>query len=503
MADTGGEFIDGRSADAPSELRADVVIVGSGAGGCVAAAVLAEAGLSVVVLEEGPHVKPEQYAGFRPSESLRKIWRDGALTAALGVGKSPLINVTMGRCVGGSSVLTGGVCFRTPEHVLHEWQHSRGLSELGPEEMEPFFDQVEKDVHVETVPADMRSRSTTLWGEGARKAFGIELESTRRNTKDCVGHGRCNFGCPKGAKLSVDVSYLPRAMRKGALVVSSAKVRRLTMKGAKATSVTARLESGGTLTVIADRVIVAASAVYTPGILKRSGLGNRKHLGRHMTLHPGFRMMARFDEPVIGWKGAMQSAYTDAFLESEGITLISLFVPPSTVAAGIPGFGTPFMERANGLGNIAMFGGMIHDEGGGRVYSPPIGDPVMTYRMSNGDRVALSKLVRRLGQAYLEAGARELYLPVLGHEPVGPDEFQRVEFDSIAASRFECSSQHPLGTCRMGPESSVSVVDARGKVWGTENVYVLDGSVVPTSLGVNPQETIMAMALRIASRMVG
>jgi choline dehydrogenase-like flavoprotein len=146
---------------------------------------------------------------------------------------------------------------------------------------------------------------------------------------------------------------------------------------------------------------------------------------------------------------------------------------------------------------------MIHDEGGGRVYSPPIGDPVMTYRMSNGDRVALSKLVRRLGQAYLEAGARELYLPVLGHEPVGPDEFQRVEFDSIAASRFECSSQHPLGTCRMGPESSVSVVDARGKVWGTENVYVLDGSVVPTSLGVNPQETIMAMALRIASRMVG
>lgn len=497
-----GEFIDGRAADAPSELRSDVVIVGSGAGGSVAAAILAEAGLSVVVLEEGPHVKPEEYAAFRPSESLKTIWRDGALTAAVGIGKSPLINVTMGRCVGGSSVLTGGVCFRTPEHVLAEWQRERGLAELGPAEMELFFEQVERDTHVETVPVDMRSRSTTLWGEGARKAFGIELAPTRRNTKDCVGHGRCNFGCPKGAKMSVDVSYLPRALRKGALVVSSAKVRKISMRGETATSVSARLDTGKALTITADRVIVAASAVYTPGILKRSGLGTRRHLGRHMTLHPAFRMMARFDESVQGWKGALQSAYTDAFLESEGITLISLFVPPSTVAAGIPGFGPSFMERANSMPNIAMFGGMIHDEGGGRVFSPPFGDPVMAYRMSKRDRVSLSKLVRRLGEAYLEAGARELYLPILGHDPVGRDEFASVDFDSVSPARFECSSQHPLGTCRMGPERSVSVVDPDGRVWGSNNVYVVDGSVVPTSLGVNPQETIMAMSMRIASRMV-
>lgn len=502
MSESDSGFIDGRSVDAPTELRADVVIVGSGAGGSVTAAVLAEAGLSVVVLEEGPHVRPEQYSAMRPSESLRTIWRDGALTAAVGVGKSPIINVTMGRCVGGSSVLTGGVCFRTPTHVLQEWQNERGLSELGPREMEPFFEQVEKDVHVETVPVAMRSRSTTLWGEGARKAFGIELESTRRNTKDCHGHSRCNFGCPKGAKLSVDVSYLPRAMRHGTLVVSSAKVRRIKMAGTRASSVVARLESGADLTVTADRVIVAASAVYTPGILKRSGLGSRKHLGRHMTLHPAFRMTARFDEPVIGWKGALQSAYTDAFLESDGITLISVFVPPSTIAAGMPGFGTEFMERANGMANIAMFGGMIHDEGGGRVYSPSFADPVMTYRMSKRDRLALPKLVRRLGEAYLEAGARELYLPVLGHAPVSPDEFRRVEFESISPTRYECSSQHPLGTCRMGPEPGVSVVDSDGKVWGTDNVFVVDGSVVPTSLGVNPQQTIMAMALRLASRMV-
>ncbi len=499
-----GEFIDGAKLRGVQDWRADVVIVGSGSSGAVTASTLAAAGLDVLVLEEGPHVKPSEYGKMRPSESLRKIWRDGAMTAAIGVGDTPIINVTMGRCVGGSSVLTGGVCFRTPEHVLHTWQTDRGLPGFGADEMSPYFEQVERDVHVETVPEDMRSRSTQLWNEGAKKAWGIELDPTRRNTRDCSGHGRCNFGCPQGSKMSVDVSYLPRAMADGTNVASGCLVERIETQRGNAVGVSGRLlnrngKPGDAFRVHAKTVVLAAGAAHTPLLLLRSGIRGRSgQVGRNLTLHPAFRMTARFDEPVSGWKGALQSAYTDAFLESDAFTLISVFVPPSTIAAGIPGFGPEFMERVGGMDKIAMFGGLIHDEGGGRVRRGPGREPIMTYRMTPADRAALPKLVRRLGDAYIAAGARELYLPILGHAPVDADAFAKLDLEKVPARRYECSSQHPLGTTRMGDDPRRSVVDATGAVWDVGGLFVVDGGVIPTSLGVNPQQTIMAIAMRLS-----
>jgi choline dehydrogenase-like flavoprotein len=503
-----GEILDGARLHGSTDLSADVVIVGSGASGAVTAAVLAEAGLEVLVLEEGPHVPESRYRSMRPSESLAAMWREGAMTAALGLGDSPTINVTMGRCVGGSSVLTGGVCFRTPEHVLHTWETRRGLTEYGPEALEPWFEQVERDIHVETVPESMRSRSTTLWGEGAKRAWGVELEPTRRNTEHCVGHGRCNFGCPKGAKRGVDVTYLPRALGKSTTVLSGALVERVRVEAGRATAVEGRLvdsqgKRGARFTARGARVVLAAGAAHTPLLLFRSGLARRSpHVGRHLTLHPSFRMIARFDEPVHGWRGALQSAYTDHFLESDGITLISVFVPPGAIASGLPGLGPAFMDRVGSLDHLAMFGGLIHDEGGGRV-RPGIGrEPIMTYRMAAQDRAALPKLVRKLGEAYFEAGARELYPPILGGHPVDADAFRALDLESIPARRFECSSQHPLGTCRMAPDPDSGVVGPDGKVFGVEGLYIVDGSILPTSLGVNPQLTIMALAMRLAARMV-
>lgn len=503
-----GEFVDGGRLRGEQDFSADAIVVGSGSGGAVTASILAEAGLEVLVLEEGPHVRPEEYTRMRPSESLARIWREGAMTAAIGVGDTPIINVTMGRCVGGSSVLTGGVCFRTPDHVLHDWQTKRGLADYGPDDMAPYFDEVERRIHVETVPESMRSRSTQLYARGAKAAWGIDLDPTRRNTRDCVGHGRCNFGCPKQSKMSVDISYLPDAMRGRTTVLSGALVERVDTSGSKATGVRGRLlgegrRPGARFTARAPLVVLSAGAAHTPLILGRSRLAKGSgQLGRNMTLHPSFRMTARFDEAVSGWRGSMQSAYSDAFLESERITLMSVFVPPSTVAAGIPGFGPEFMNRAGSMNNIAMFGALIHDEGGGRVRRGPGREPLMTYRMAQEDRAALPGLIRRLGEAFFAAGARELYTPILGHDPVDADAFARLDLESLPARRLECSSQHPLGTCRMGPDPKSSVVDPRGQVWGVDGLYVIDGAVVPTSLGVNPQETILAMATRLARGLV-
>jgi choline dehydrogenase-like flavoprotein len=497
----------GRDRAGDLELDADAVIVGSGAGGAVVASILSEAGESVVVLEEGGHYTPEEYGRMRPSEHIRHLWRDGAMTVAIGVGGSPSINVTMGRCVGGSSVLTGGVCFRAPDTVLRGWADELGLGGLSPEGMDAHYAEVEAAIHVEEVPVAMRSVGTRLFGQGAEE-MGYSLKPLRRNTDGCNGCGECNFGCPHQAKLSVDISYLPRALANGTRVLADCRVDQVIIEGDRAVGVRGRVlnrsEGGGSpVTVHArKRVVVAAGAYHSPLVLRRSRVGRRsKHLGRHMTLHPSFRMLARFDEPVRGWHGALQSAYSDAF-EEEGITLVGLFVPPAVLAATLPGVGPAHAQHATDIGHLAMFGGLIHDHGGGRVRPGPGGEPLVTYRMDRRDRARIPRVIRLLADTFLAAGARELYLPIIGHPPVDADGLGKIDWQRVPPRRYECSSQHPLGTCRMGAEPGRSVVDPNGRVWGLANLYVADGSVIPTSLGVNPQLTVMAMATRIGRLMV-
>ncbi len=480
-------------------LETDVVVVGSGATGAVVAATLAEAGQRVVVLEEGPRVAPAKYGAMRPSQSLRALWREAGMSFAIGVGDSPVINVMMGRCVGGSSVLTGGVCFRLPEHVLHRWRTERGLTALEPRELEACFEDVERRVGVKEVPAALRSRSAELFGEGARK-LGVTLKPLRRNTEGCRGMGRCNFGCPHGAKLSVDVSYLPRALAAGAQLRTECLVKRVLHEGGRAVGVEART-SRGRLRVRARRVVLAAGAYHTPLLLLASGLGRDSgQVGRNLTLHPSFRVMARFDEPVEGWRGALQSTFSDD-LEAEGITLVNLFVPPGVLAATLPGIGPAHLRNAATIPHLAVFGGLVHDEGGGRVRRGLGREPWVTYRMAARDKAVVPRLMRTMAEIYFAAGAKEVFLPVLGLPAVTPDALRALPLEQISGRQLECSSQHPLGTCRMGTQPGSSVVGPDHECWELKELFIADGSVVPTSLGVNPQLTLMALATRLAWRL--
>ena len=500
------EVTSGRARGRDFSADCDVVVVGSGAGGAVVATTLAEAGLDVIVLEEGPHLPPQAHGALRPSESVRHFWRDAAMTLAIGLGDSPSINVTAGRGVGGSSVLTGGVCFRAHDPVLDAWS-KEGLPELGPREMDRWYSQVERDVHVETVPESMRSKSTRLFAAGGEK-LGVPFHSMRRNTTGCNGCGRCNFGCPHQAKMSVDIAYLPRAVRAGARIVSDCLVDRVQVEGAKAVGVAGRLldgpkgKPGSSVMVRARHVVVSAGAMYTPLLLRRSGIGLRSRaLGRNLTLHPSFRVIARFDEPVRGWEGALQSAYSDHW-EDEGMILNSVFIPNGVMVATMPGFGKTHAKWRDMASHLAIFGGMLHDDAGGRVWSNPFGrEPFMTYRMSKRDRARIPILLRRMAEIFFAAGAAEVFLPVFGAEPITKDQLDSFPFESVKGRNIECSSQHPLGSCHMGASPSASVVDPSGRTWDVPNVWVADGSILPTSLGVNPQLTIMAMAARIAAKM--
>jgi len=492
-----------RTKEGPLEIETDVVVVGSGAGGAVIACELAEAGHDVVVLEEGPFVPALEHGKMRPSESLRHVWRGGAFTVAFGIGDTPHINVTMGRVVGGSSTVTGGVCFRVPGAVLAKWRGERGMAHLTEEALEPYYASVEEAVHVEEVPLHMRSQSTNLFVRGA-EARGLVMKPISRNTDGCNGCGRCNFGCPHVAKMSVDVTYLPRAAKRGARIFADCLVDRVLMKGDRAVGVEGRMANGrygkpkDTFVVRAKRVVLSAGAAYTPLLLRRSGVsGVSEQVGKNVTVHPGFRMIARFDEDVRGWQGALQSAYTDS-LEHDGITLMGLFVPPAVLAATMPGQGPELLRRAGNVKNLAIFGGIIHDEGGGRVW-PGLGrEPILTYRMTKENRALVPRVIREMGEAFFAAGAKEVFTPILGAPGMDADAFRSFPFEDVKSRDIECSSQHPLGSCRMGMTREHSVVDTYGKVWDTRELYVADGSMVPTSLGVNPQLAIMTLATRVA-----
>ncbi len=497
-----GTIVRGSDRRGDLDLHADVVVIGTGAGGAVAARVLAEAGFDVVALEEGPHITAREHGDMRPTQSLRHVWRDGGMSFAVGVGDTPLINVTMGRVVGGSSMITGGVCFRTPEHVLDHWVTGRGLGELGARQLEPHFDVVERWTGVTEVPVAMRSRAVARFGEGLQRAYGdnATFESLRRNTRDCQGEGRCNFGCPHEAKLSVDLSVLPQSLERGATIVADALVERIRMIGRTATGVEGRLGSGHRFVVHADKVVLAGGAWHNPLLLRRSGVRHRE-LGRNMTLHPSFRTMARFAEPVRGWEGSLQSAYSPSFMR-DGLTLVALFVPPGVIAGGMPGIGPEHVRRAGELQNMAMFGCLLHDEGGGRVWPGPGREPIVSYKMAPQDRARLPGAVRKMAEIYFEAGALEVFTPVLGLGAMTRERLRTTDLERIPGRRYECSSQHPLGTCRMGPDPKSSVVDPNGRVWDINGLWVADGSIVPTSLGVNPQVTVMAMAHRVAAGIV-
>lgn len=494
-----GEIVHGRDLPGGFDEGADVVVVGSGAGGAAVATLLAEAGRRVVVLEEGPYYRPEEIAAFRPTEAMRRMWREAGLLAAFGVGQTPLIGVTVGRNVGGSSVHTGGVCFRVPASVHDEWVRLHGLSGLSERAFEDAYLDVERRLHVGEVPMSDRSLSTVKFVEGATK-LGVPMHAIRRNTQGCEGNGRCNFGCPRGAKMSVDLSYLPRAVECGARVVSDALVERVLVERGRAVGVEGRLlgRAKARFRVRAPTVVAACGTLHTPLLLRASGVRS-PHLGRNITLHPAVRLGALFDDEVRGWDGALQSVYSDHYA-AEGITLVGVYTAVNVLASAMPGVGPAHRAWVRQMPRLGVFGAMVHDEGGGSVRPTAFGrEGVLSYEMAPRDLARLRKAITVLGEIAFAAGARKIFPPIFGVPPPSSlAELRALESAPLDPRRIECIAFHPLGSARMANDPRRGVTAPDGSVYGLEGLYVADGSVLPTSIGVNSQEPIMAMATRIA-----
>jgi choline dehydrogenase-like flavoprotein len=500
-------LIHGREVGQSFDERVQVLVVGSGAGGMVVASHLAEAGLDVLVLEEGPYYRRDDYQRFTPSESLRRLFREAGMFVALGSPTTPIISLTLGRAVGGSSLLTGGVCFRIPDEVHDSWVRDLGLDDLGARALEAEYRDVEERIAVREVPEALRSQSTNKFVAGARK-MGVPMHPMRRNTgDDCEGNARCNFGCPAGAKRAVDHAYMPSALDAGARIVSDALVERVLVKGGRAIGVSGRLLAGrlgaprDRFTVRADAIVLACGTIHTPLLLGSAGLRS-EWVGKGITLHPAARIVARFRDRLDGWNGALQSVYSDHF-HSQGIWLNGVYSAVNVIAAGLPGAGPELNRRVRAMPHYAVFGAMVHDEPGGRVKRAPWGrEPLLRYDMAPRDVARLRRGMRLLAEMALEGGAEEVLAPVFGLAPItGTSGLEALEHDPLDARRIECMAFHPLGSARIANDPRRGVVDVAGRVYELAGLYVADGSVLPTSIGVNSQVPIMTMATRIAWRL--
>jgi choline dehydrogenase-like flavoprotein len=461
-------------------VRADVVVVGTGAGGGVVAKELAEAGLDVVILEEGEWVEAEDLTA-KPRDLSPKLYRDGAQVVTTGNVPIPL---PLGRAVGGTTILNSATCYRTPPALLEQW----GL--WSADELDPYFRRVERIFNVCRVPREIAGANAHAMERGA-DALGWSGEYLHRAARGCIGSGVCAFGCPSGGKQHTGNTYVPLAWDAGATTFTGCRVTEVLVKDRRARGVMAKTAGGGHLRVDAGLVVVACGAIHTPGLLARSGV---KGAGGNLSIHPCSGVWAEFDEPVEQWRGVPQAYAVDEFA-AEGIMLEGWAGPPDMLALSMPAAGAEHHRLMLKARHIAQAGLMIRDASRGRVHRIA-GRTVIRYDVDERDTELVVKAIKRAAELELAAGATAVHVPIRGAQPVR--DASELRGLRAKAGQLGLSAFHPLGTAAAG-----RVVDEDLHVKGIDGLMVADGSVVPSALGVNPQLTIMALATRAAFRAAG
>jgi choline dehydrogenase-like flavoprotein len=498
-------ILSGRDIAGPIKESADVCIVGSGCGGGAVAKILAEAGYRVVLLEEGGYYTA---ADFDPSEetAYRNLYQKRAGQAT----EDLAITILQGRCVGGSTTVNWTTSLRTPEFVLEAWRRDFGVRGHSPGELEPYFERVERYLNVHTEPDENHSPNNRLILDGAG-ALGYAAKAVGRNTRECVKAGACGFGCPFDAKLSVDMTYIPDAVKAGATVLADCRARLVQTAGRmKRVTGTVTQEQAASppkeFTIEAPLVILSASAIGTPLILLESGLANSSdQVGRNLTLHLTTAVPALYDRVIYAAGGIPQSATCDHFInrngDEGGFWIEAVPAYPALSAISLPGFGRfhrEMMEKHAQIGALIVL--VKETDSAGRVVPDSRGRPHISYTLGERDLAYLKEGIAEGARIQFAAGARTVMTlhaePTLFH---CPDEIQqKLEHAHWGMNEIVLYSAHPLGTCRMGEDPRRSVVNSDCQTHDIPGLFVIDGSVTPTTLGVNPQLTLFAIAEKSA-----
>ncbi len=508
----GWRVIDAAAQERDSTLEADVVVVGSGAGGGVTAEILAEAGLSVVIVEEGP-LRSSADFHMREREAYPQLYQESAGRQT----RDKAITILQGRCVGGSTTVNWTSSFRTPPRTLAHWRSAHGLAGAGEADLAPWFERMEARLDISPWPVPPNENNDLL-RRGCER-LGIPAGAIRRNVKGCWNLGYCGMGCPTNAKQSMLVTTLPGALARGATLVQRARLERLERQGDRIVAAHARPVAGtgsapgaARLRLVARHYVLSAGAIGSPAILLRSALPDPHELvGRRTFLHPTVVSAAVMPGRVDGHAGAPQSVYSDHFLDSvpvDGPVGYKLEVPPlHPILAGItlPGYGQAHASLMAAFPNLQVVIALLRDgfherSPGGRVRLRSDGSPELDYPLDDFLFEGMRRAYLTMAEIQFAAGAAQV-MPL--HEDAAPVTGWAAAREAIAALPMaplhpRVVSAHVMGGCPMGPDASRAVVDERGRHHLVGNLSVHDGSVFPTSLGANPQLSIYAFAARFA-----
>jgi len=508
-----GSIVQGHEVEADLELRCDVCVVGSGAGGSVLAGGLCEQGLDVVMLEEGGYLTRRDF-NLDEQRAYPALYQDRGTRATADLA----ITVLQGRSVGGSTTVNWTTCWRTPARILEHWERVHGIEGIDLETLRPHFEAVERRLSVQAWPVERINANNRALLDGCT-ALGWEAAPLRRNVKGCADSGYCGVGCPVNGKQAMHLTYLPDAVVAGLRLYSDARATRIEVEGDRVKAVHAEVldrasgrPAGPKITVRPKVLVLSGGAINSPALLLRSGLTRDGKVGRRTFLHPVVVVGGVFDTPVQACFGAPQSIGSHQHID-RGVGRLGFFLETAPIQPVLGSFATSLFgaQMAQFMGylpNLAApialtVDGLLPGEEGGVVSLRKDGRIRLDYALGEIHREAFKAAHQALARLLLAAGAREAVGFHHGLIRMASEaELSRLDTAPYGALEHPIFSAHQMGGCTMGPDPATSVVGTDHRFHGLPNLFVVDGSVFPTALGVNPSESVYGFAHR-ARRFVG
>ena len=498
---------------------ADVCIIGSGAAGAVLAKELAESGRSVILIERGGYYEGKDM-NQREVDMMPLLWKNAGFNFA----DNLRIAIAQGCCLGGSTVINDAVCFDVPQKVREEWK------EMGVDftdtEWNDHTERVNTTLHVTEVEDDELNRNNLMLKIGAEKLGLREHRKNFRNCVNCMQCGFCHVGCHYETKQNVLVTYIHRALMKpdtNMRIYCNCDIERViyrdgVVEGVEGNFINIDKTKIFRIRVNAKIVIISAGAIASTKLLLQNGIA-QKTAGVGLCLHPGVEVIGDFDYEIKGNQG-IPMAYT---VHDFGVTrksdltreefnfddstdeflIESIFLPLLQFSIALSAGGAvehrSLIQRFN---NYAMAGIVVRDGNIGRVALTNTGRASVSYEPSLKELKAIAKGVEVLAKMWFAVGAKRIInshrsMPIVDNEEDLSKLLKKIVEDP---KNLLLGSAHPQSGNRIGKLPADSVLDSNCKVHGFKNLFVCDASVFPTSVGVNPQISVMTVASIIASR---